>query len=122
MDSERLGLAGEKMAERYMKKDGYRILDRRWRCKEGEIDLVAEKGGEVVFVEVKTRATDAFGGALVAVDGFKASRLRAAAYVYLNRHSLWEKPFRIDVVAVTASPDGRTASLEHLVSAVGEDD
>ena len=115
-------MAGEKTAERYMRKAGYRIRDRRWRCKEGEIDLVAEKGGEVVFVEVKTRASDAFGGALVAVDDCKAARLRAAAYVYLNRHSLWDRPFRIDVIAVTVASDGRTVSLEHLISAVEEDE
>ncbi|MEA3249583.1 MAG: YraN family protein [Patescibacteria group bacterium] len=120
MDSEALGRAGEKAAERYMKKNGYRILDRRWRCPEGELDLVAEKGGEVVFVEVKTRASEVFGGARLAVDARKASRLRVAAYAYLERHLLWESPFRIDVIAVTATPDSRTARLEHLVSAVDE--
>lgn len=121
MDGKRLGLAGEKAAERYMKKNGYRIRDRRWRCPEGEIDLVAQKGGEVVFVEVKTRTTSSFGGARLAVDPFKAARLRAAAYVYLNRHSLYDAPFRIDVIAVTVI-SGDKARLEHLVSAVGEDE
>lgn len=121
LDGKSLGLAGEKAAERHLKKNGYRIRDRRWRCPEGEIDLVAEKGGEVVFVEVKTRSTSAFGGAAAAVDGLKSARLRAAAYAYLRRHSLWDIPFRIDVIAVTViSGDG--VRLEHLVSAVGEDE
>lgn len=121
MDGKMLGLAGEKAAERYMRKNGYRIRARRWRCQMGEIDLVAEKGGEVVFVEVKTRTSSAFGGAVMAVDTRKRARLRAAAYEYLDRNSLWGSPFRIDVISVTAGSGGK-AQLEHFPSAVGEDD
>jgi putative endonuclease len=85
----------------------------------GELDLVAEKGDEVVFVEVKTRSSDAFGGALAAVGWTKERRLRAAAYSYLNAKGLQFRPFRIDVVALTVVSPGR-ARLEHLIGAVSE--
>lgn len=120
MDGKLLGLAGEKAAERYMRRNGYRIRDRRWRCPEGELDLVAEKGGEVVFIEVKTRVSTQFGGGLAAVDFLKSARLRAAAYAYLHRHSLWDAPFRIDVIAVATSADGGEMRLEHVISVIGE--
>jgi putative endonuclease len=121
MDSKSLGLAGEKAAERYLKKNGYRIRARRWWCPKGEIDLIARKGNEVVFVEVKTRTSESFGGALAAVDFRKAARLRAATYTYLNNKSLWGADFRIDVITVTVLPGAKSARLEHHVNAIGED-
>ncbi len=121
-DGKVLGLAGERAAERYMRKNGYRIRARRWRCPQGEIDLVAEKGGEVVFVEVKTRTSSGYGGAIAAVNALKAARLRAAAYAYLDRNRLWDAPFRIDVIAVSVLRSGSGARLEHLENAVGERD
>ncbi len=119
MKNDALGLKGEQAVERYLRKKGYKILDRRWKCRLGELDLVTEKGGEVVFVEVKTRSSNAYGGALAAVGWTKARRLRAAAYTYINAKGLHSRPFRIDVVAVTVSSPGR-ARLEHLPSAICE--
>lgn len=116
-----LGKAGEAAAERYLRRRGYRILARRWRCPQGEIDLVAEKAGEVVFVEVKTRTSDSYGGPEAAVSSAKSGRLRAAAYRYLSSAGLDDEPFRIDVVTVMPRGEGR-ARLEHFVSAVEESD
>jgi putative endonuclease len=119
MQKDALGLKGEQAAARYLKRSGYRILDRRWKCLRGELDLIAQKGDEVVFVEVKTRTSTDFGGATAAVDWNKAVRLRAAAYNYLKIHNFYDKPFRIDVIAVTVTQEGR-ATLEHFLSAIEE--
>jgi len=121
MKNDELGLKGEKAAERYLSRRGYKIIDRRWKCRVGELDLVAKKGDEVVFVEVKTRGSNSYGGALGAVGYTKAMRLRRAAYTYLDQKNYHDHPFRIDVIAVTVvSP--RRAKLEHLKYAIGEND
>jgi putative endonuclease len=116
-----LGLKGERAAERYLKRRGYRILARRWRCRHGELDLVASKAGEVVFVEVKTRSGEGFGGPEAAVGPAKSRRLARSAYRYLDQHGLHDVPFRIDVVAVLPDGHGR-AELRHYENAVGEPD
>jgi Holliday junction resolvase-like predicted endonuclease len=67
---------------------------------------------------VKTRTSGSYGGPQSAVDNHKAARLRAAAYRYLDRHAMWDAPFRIDVIAVIARPDRRRARLEHIQSAI----
>jgi putative endonuclease len=116
-----LGLKGEQAAERYLFQNGYRILDRRWNCRFGELDLVAQEGDEVVFVEVKTRRSTGYGGAAGAIDWHKARRLRHAAYIYLRARRLQGRPFRIDVIAVTQTGPEQ-ARLEHFKSAIGEAD
>ncbi|MBU0624810.1 YraN family protein [Patescibacteria group bacterium] len=121
MPSAALGLKGERAAARYLKKNGYKILARRWKCRFGELDLVAKQGDEVVFIEVKTRATDNFGGAISAVGWHKAIRLRAAAHSYLSVNNLLAVPFRIDVIAITVCSGGR-ATLEHFFNAITEGD
>lgn len=79
---------------------GYRLRHRRWRGPGGEIDLVLERGGIVVFVEVKTRSSVSFGGAAAAVDRDKRERIVRAASAYLSRFGLWESPSRFDVVTL----------------------
>ncbi|OIO51989.1 YraN family protein [Candidatus Uhrbacteria bacterium CG_4_10_14_0_8_um_filter_58_22] len=116
-----LGLAGEQAAARYLKRHGYRVVDRRWSCRFGEIDLVAEYGDEVVFVEVKTRTGGSFGGGAAAVGFRKSARLRAAAFSYLQRKGLVGCPFRIDVVTVEPVRFGRFR-ISHLPAAVGEEE
>lgn len=121
MNKDTLGLKGEKAAERYLSKRGYKIIDRRWRCRLGELDLVANKGDEVVFIEVKTRRGTSYGGAIGAVGWTKVQRLIRAAYSYLDQKDLLGQPFRIDVIAVTITAPGR-AKLEHLKNAVADFD
>lgn len=105
------GLEEESRAARFLESCGLVILDRRWRSVAGEIDLVARDGASVVFVEVKARASAAFGGPEAAVDGPKRRRLARAAEVYLSEKGLAECPARFDVVAVT--PEG----IRHVVDA-----
>lgn len=105
------GLEEEARAARFLESCGLVILDRRWRSRAGEIDLVARDGVAVVFVEVKARTSAAFGGPEAAVDGAKRRRLTRAAEAYLADKGLSESPARFDVVAVT--PEG----IRHIADA-----
>jgi putative endonuclease len=96
----RLGHRGELAALAALILKGYRLRDRNWKGSGGELDLVVERGGTVVFVEVKTRGSDLFGGALSAVDGHQERRIADTAAAYLSRHGLWDRPCRFDVVAI----------------------
>src|SRR6187431_3160468 len=112
MDRAALGLLGEDVAARHLAAAGCRILDRRWRSAHGEIDLVAEDRGEVVFVEVKARRGAAYGLPEEAVTARKRAHLRAAAMSYLRAKGLSARPFRIDIIAVTFS--GAVPALAHF--------
>jgi putative endonuclease len=79
---------------------GYRPRHRNWRGAGGELDLVVEKRREIVFVEVKARTTDLFGGAVAAVDAHKRRILTRTSSAYLSRHGLWDRPCRFDIVTV----------------------
>lgn len=97
---QRLGIAGEALAEAVLRDKGLRILARRWRCRSGEIDLIAEDGRWLVFVEVKARAGEGFGRPSEAVDARKRRRLARAALTYLQAEDALERPCRFDVVEV----------------------
>lgn len=81
--SRRLGAEAETAAAEYLRAAGYRILERNYRCRRGEIDLIAEQNGVVCFVEVKSRASERFGSAAAAVGALKQERLARAAAHYL---------------------------------------
>ena len=110
------GQASEMRAEQFLVAKGYRILDRNVRTRLGELDLVADDHGVVVFVEVKGRTTDAFGGALLAVNRRKRVKLTKLAAQYLAQRHWSDKVCRFDVVLVQgrASDQGR---IEHLQNA-----
>jgi putative endonuclease len=119
MDRDALGIKGEDVAARHLATLGCRVIARRWRTRLGEIDLVAMDGGEVVFVEVKTRLDTRFGSPEESVTAAKRRRLRAAAYAFLAARGIRDAPFRIDVIAVEPGPGG--ARVRHHRNAVGED-
>lgn len=110
------GRASEMQAEQFLLAKGYRILDRNVRTSLGELDLVAEDHGVVVFVEVKSRATEAFGGARLAVDHRKRVKLTKLAAQYLAQRHWSEKICRFDVVLVQGTPSAH-ARIEHLPNA-----
>jgi putative endonuclease len=110
------GQASEMQAEQFLLAKGYRILDRNVRTRLGELDLVADDHGVVVFVEVKGRATEAFGGALLAVDHRKRVKLTKLAAQYLAQRHWSEKACRFDVVLVQRRPSG-SERIEHLQNA-----
>ncbi|MBC8195985.1 MAG: YraN family protein [Acidimicrobiia bacterium] len=103
-----LGRWGERVAERYYRRDGYRVLARNWRCGSGEIDLILERSGTVVFCEVKTRTSEAFGHPAEAVDQRRQGRLRQAAVEWIKADGR-SGSIRFDVVAVLP---GRVERLE----------
>ena len=111
-----LGQEGESAAEHYLRHKGYRIVARNLRSSVGELDLVAEDGQVLVFVEVKTRRTDAFGGAIHAVHQRKQEKLIQLAAQYLARHHIHNRPCRFDVVllqgAETVAPQ-----IDHIQNA-----
>lgn len=115
----RLGDFGEAAAAAYLIRLGYVILARQWRCRSGEIDLVAREGDQVVFVEVRTRRGAAPGSAEESVTPTKQRRLVELAYAYLEAHSLDEQTlWRIDVIALVIDGAGHVAQLTHIPHAV----
>jgi putative endonuclease len=95
-----LGAAGEARAAAWYARRGYAVLDRNWRCREGELDLVVRRGRVLVFVEVKTRRTDRFGTPAEAVTTDKQRRLRRLAHAYLEATGWRAGALRFDVVSV----------------------
>lgn len=96
-ERQRRGAASEALAEKLLAAHGLRLVERNYRCRGGEIDLVMRDGESMVFVEVRYRASTAFGGALGSVGASKQQRLVRAAQHYLLR-SGWTGPCRFDVV------------------------
>lgn len=120
MSKNSLGPWGEQVAGRHLEAQGYRIVDRNWRHASGELDLVARDGDALVFVEVKARASGAFGSPEEAVTAEKQRRLQRAAWAYLEAHDVLEADWRIDVIAIERR-DGQVARLDHYVNAVEYD-
>jgi putative endonuclease len=117
LDPRRLfGQEGEARAERYLRKKGYRIVAKNLRSSLGELDLVAEDGQVLVFVEVKARRTTNFGGAVHAVHPRKQNTLIRLAAQFLAHHHWTDRPCRFDVVLLqgteTAAPQ-----IEHIQNA-----
>jgi putative endonuclease len=98
-----LGVRGEELAARALASRGYAILERRYRTRYGEIDIVAEDGEVLVFVEVRARATDEFGRAAESVTAAKKRKVTAMAVDYLARHHVTGRPCRFDVVTIDAA-------------------
>jgi putative endonuclease len=109
-----LGDAGERAAARALRRQGIRIITRRYRTTRGEIDLVARDGDTLVFVEVKTRRG---GEPAEAVTQEKQERLTRAALQFMRRFGLLEQRCRFDVVAVIWPDDGRPPTVEHIINA-----
>lgn len=113
------GRAGEERAARHLTANGFRILDRNWRCPQGEIDIVAETARTLVVVEVKSRTSEAFGHPFEAIDKRKAERLwrLAMAWIAVHPEEARRRSLRIDAIALIGA-DPRTARLEHLEDAL----
>ncbi|MCU1425013.1 MAG: YraN family protein [Microbacteriaceae bacterium] len=108
-----LGKKGEAIAAGYLADSGMRVVERNWRCAQGEIDIVVRDGDELVFVEVKTRSSTAFGHPLEAITSRKLARLRRLAAAWCDAHPGAHDRIRIDAVAVVAPAFGAVL-IEHL--------
>ena len=109
------GAQGENLAVDYLKKKGYRILERNFRFERGEIDIVAEDNGELVFVEVKARRSTSFGEPEDAVTISKQSQLQKVAEGYLYKNNIDGKECRFDVIAIQYK-NGK-ANIRHFENA-----
>jgi putative endonuclease len=109
-----VGRFGEDVAAGCLHAAGARILDRNWRCRDGELDIVAVENGVLVFVEVKTRSSLAFGDPAEAVNAAKANRLRRLAARWLAEHpdTYWPE-IRFDIIAIIRGT-GDGLSVRHL--------
>lgn len=111
-----VGTLGEQAAASALEDQGYSILHRNYRCRRGELDIICEKNGVLVFCEVKTRTSTHFGLPEEAVTIAKRRRLRRLALEYLQREGRRARALRFDVISVALS-DGRVGELRHLVNA-----
>ncbi len=111
------GRQGEDLAATYLANKGYKILRRNWFCPTGELDLIAEDGNTLVFVEVRTRRGDRFGSAEESVTPAKQARLIELAQTYLQEAAVPPQPWRIDVVAVQL--ERGLPTIRHIENAVG---
>ncbi len=115
-----LGAFGERLAAAQLEAKGYRIRERNFRTREGEIDIIAEHRSTLVFVEVRTRRGDAMGSPAESVTAAKAAHILAAAQAYVQAHPDCPADQRIDVIAVSLAPDGRVLTVEHIEGAVDD--
>ena len=117
-----LGRWGERQALLYLEAEGYGIVAANFRCRAGELDIVAIEGDELVFVEVKTWRGDAFGRAEESISPVRAERLAAVAEEFLQSRSAFpydsETPWRIDLVCVNLDGGGRLLNVNHIKHAV----
>ena len=108
-----LGRRGEQAAVEYLERAGLRILDRNWRCAEGEIDIVAAERQVLVICEVKTRSSTQYGSPLEAITRGKRTRLRRLAVRWLVAHGVLFDEVRIDVIGLVRDESGRYR-IEHV--------
>lgn len=115
----RLGNAGERLAAQHLQRAGYVVRAMNYRCQVGEIDIVAEESGDIVFVEVKTRRSTAYGLPEEAITPAKQRKLIAAAQTYLDAEGCSQASWRVDVVAVALTPTGNVQEVRihrHAIS------
>lgn len=110
-----LGQEGERIAESYLRKKGYRVVERNYRCSVGELDLVVLDRRVIVFVEVKTRTDERFGAPLESVGSRKQKKMIKAALFFLSQRRLHHRDARFDVVGV--SWRDREPVVEHVENA-----
>ena len=111
------GNLGEQLAASHLERLGISVLERNYRCRAGEIDLVAQDGEELVFVEVRTRTSTAFGLPEDSITPRKQRKLAECALSYLAAHTAHGRPWRIDVIAVQLDR-GRVVRLDHYKHAL----
>lgn len=116
-----MGEFGERLAVQHLEAKGYQIVERNYRRREGEIDIIARLGNVLAFVEVRCRRGDSMGTAIESLSAVKQRRLVALAQAYCQgRDVTFEQP-RIDVIAVDLAPDGKLLSLAHVEGAVWDE-
>jgi len=121
MNRQEVGRLGEQAAQRYLKKKGYRIREKGFRCRYGEVDIIAQKKDCIVFVEVRARTGLEFGTPEESLTRAKKKRLIASALAYTSTHEDLPAQWRIDVVAVELDERGKAKRIELIENAVEQD-
>ncbi|MFD0587846.1 YraN family protein [Paenibacillus sp. GCM10027627] len=119
-ERQRLGQMGEEEARRRLEQSGYQLLAANWRSRLGELDLIAEHGDRIVFIEVRARSAASlarYGTAAESVDFRKQRQVRQLAQLYLKAVNQAEAAIRFDVIAVTFGLDGAVEEYKHVQSA-----
>lgn len=115
----KIGRLGEMLACKYLRDQGYKIIDQNYRTRNGEIDIVAQDGATVVFVEVKTRTTRMFGFPEEAIDNRKQRKLALTAEHYLAVHHLYNRNYRVDSIGIELDKEGGVKEIRHEKDVVG---
>jgi len=111
------GRAGERLAVQALKRAGYRVLATNFRARGGELDIVGEQDGTIVFIEVKTRRSDSFASPELAVNSSKRRKIARAAWRFLERNSATDRDCRFDIVSIVNEPQGRRPKVEIIPNA-----
>lgn len=118
MSRKEIGDRGEKLAGEYLKKKGYKLRQQNYRCRYGEIDIIAEKKKVLVFIEVRTKTGTAFGTPEESVTAVKKEKLIASAMDYLSSHDNLPQQWRIDFVAVELDKEGKASRIDLIENAI----
>jgi putative endonuclease len=117
----RFGDFGERVATAHLESKGYQILERNWSTREGEVDVIASRGQDLVFVEVRSRQGGAMGTPEESITGRKAQHVRAAALAYGQQHPEAPPNHRIDVVVIELDHRGRVMRVEQIENAIEDE-
>jgi len=118
MNRQEVGKLGEEAARKFLKKRGYRIRETGFRCRHGEIDIIAQKKDYLVFVEVRTKSNLDFGTPEESITQAKKERLIASSLTYTSTHQDLPPLWRIDVVAIELDDKGKTKRIELIENAI----
>lgn len=113
---QQLGQFGEQLAASFLQKQGYTILDRNFRCRSGELDIIAKDEEYLVVVEVKTRRNTEYGEPAAAVDFRKQRQICRATWHYLHKYACYDCDIRFDIVAIQVADDN-SAAIDHIINA-----
>ncbi|MEA3297960.1 MAG: YraN family protein [Chloroflexota bacterium] len=118
MRRQEVGRLGERLAAKFLRRRGYHIIETNFRCRGGEIDIIARQRDCLVFIEVRTRSSSSFGSPEESVTQAKRSKLIFTALTYISSHSKLPEQWRIDVVAVEVDAQGQARRIEIIENAV----
>ena len=113
-----VGELGESIAREYLQKKGYQIIETNFRCREGEIDIIARDKNYLTFVEVRTRKSSGFGTPEESINAAKKEKLTSLAFAYLQTHRKSPSLWRFDVVAVELNQDGQVSRINLIQDAI----
>jgi putative endonuclease len=112
--NQKIGKLGEKLAAKFLKKKGYKIIEKNFNTRYGEIDIVATKNNCVAFIEVKTRTSRKFGYPEQAINYFKLQHFQNAVQAYLTKNDIGKKEISLDAISIEMDIKTRKAKITHL--------